>query len=52
MNKLWYDMTTLEKAEYCERMADDYGPGFCLDQVLSQAKRLRLKHEQETENKK
>ena len=37
----WAHMTNLERAAYCEKIAEDYHPGFCKDQVLSQAKRLR-----------
>lgn len=37
----WSAMTTIEKAEYCEKIAAGYGDGFCKDQVLAQAGRLR-----------
>jgi len=40
-SKSWHEMTLIEKAEECERLAKDYRPGPCLDQVLKQAADLR-----------
>lgn len=45
--KKWHDMTTLEKAKECERLAENYRPGPCLDQVLKQAADLRAMAEKE-----
>ena len=37
----WSAMSLLARAEYCEKIADQYNDGFCKDQVLSQARKLR-----------
>lgn len=47
----WLSMSLIERAEYCEKIAEPYNPGFCKDQVLSQARRLREMAGQEKETK-
>ena len=37
----WSTMSNIQRAEYCEKIADQYNDGFCKDQVLSQARKLR-----------
>ena len=37
----WSAMSNIQRAEYCEKIADQYNDGFCKDQVLSQARKLR-----------
>lgn len=49
--KDWSSMSLIERAEYCEKIADQYNEGFCRDQVLSQARRLREMAGQEKEIK-
>ena len=39
----WSEMSNIQRAEYCEKIADGYNDGFCKDQVLSQARQLREK---------
>lgn len=50
--KNWSVMSLIERAEHCEKIADQYNPGFCKDQVLSQARRLREMAVQEKDIKK
>ena len=47
LGKQWKDMSTLERAEYCEMIALGYSYGWCKDRVLEQAAALRLKAEKE-----
>jgi len=47
----WDTMTTIARAEYCEKIADTYRPGFCKDQVLAQARQLREMAGREAETK-
>jgi hypothetical protein len=50
-DKDWSTMSLIERAIHCEKIAEDYQPGFCKDQVLSQARRLRAMAKQETDIK-
>ena len=47
----WSAMSNIQRAEYCEKIADQYNDGFCKDQVLSQARKLREMAELEQSTK-